>query len=225
MTFYCASTYLPYKCPWAYYTGLLRTLKSSLHGTNLRKLFAANIAARNNHGGITALIDRRIAELCMTKDMVSPFNPNSVQPCSYDVHLGPNAIVERRGGFKTLDLSSYSEKQPYYMSPGEFILGETVEIVKLPDNVEAHLHLVSSRAREGLNHSLSGLIDCSWEGRLTLELKNILKFGHIPIYPNLRVAQLSFWEYDEKAQRPYRGRYFGDTRVSAVKDGADVLHP
>ena len=100
-------------------------------------------------------------------------------------------MVARRGGFQPLDLSSYNDKRPYYMSPGEFILGETVEFIKLPDNVEAHLHLVSSRAREGLNHSLSGLVDCSWQGKLTLELKNILKYGHIPIYPNLRVAQLS----------------------------------
>ena len=96
-------------------------------------------------------------------------------------------------------------------------------IAKLPDNVEAHLHLVSSRAREGLNHSLSGLVDCSWQGKLTLELKNILKYGYIALFPNLRVAQLSFWEYQENAQNPYRGRYFGDTTVSAVKDGADVL--
>lgn len=170
------------------------------------------------------MIDRRIAELCITKEMIRPFHPEAVQPCSYDVHLGPNALIERREGFRSFDLSSYSEKRPYWMGPGEFLLGETLEIVKLPDNVEAHLHLVSSRAREGLNHSLSGLVDCSWEGRLTLELKNILKYGHIPIFPNLRVAQLSFWEYKENAQKPYRGRYFGDTKVSMVKDGSDVLH-
>ena len=132
-------------------------------------------------------------------------------------------LVEREGGFEPFDLSPYSEEAPYLMPPGEFILGETLETVKLPDNVEAHLHLVSSRAREGLNHSLSGLVDCSWQGRLTLELKNILKYGYIKLFPNLRVAQLSFWEYQENAQNPYRGRYFGDTTVSAVKDGADVL--
>ena len=201
-------------------------LRSSLHGTNLRKTFAAKNAAHNkNLGGTTVLIDRRIAELCVTEKMIRPYHPHAVQPCSYDVHLGPNAVVERRGGWEPLDLSPYDEQSPYYMSPGEFLLGETVEFIKLPDNVEAHLHLVSSRAREGLNHSLSGLCDCSWQGKLTLELKNILKYGHIPIFPNLRVAQLSFWEYSENAQNPYRGRYFGDTKVSMVKDGADVLQP
>lgn len=155
--------------------------------------------------------------------MITPFHTEAVQPCSYDLHLGPKMLVEREGGFEPFDLSPYSEEAPYLMPPGEFILGETLETVKLPDNVEAHLHLVSSRAREGLNHSLSGLVDCSWQGRLTLELKNILKYGYIKLFPNLRVAQLSFWEYQENAQNPYRGRYFGDTTVSAVKDGADVL--
>jgi len=155
--------------------------------------------------------------------MITPFHAEAVQPCSYDLHLGPKMLVEREGGFEPFDLSPYSEEAPYLMPPGEFILGETLETVKLPDNVEAHLHLVSSRAREGLNHSLSGLVDCSWQGRLTLELKNILKHGYIKLFPNLRVAQLSFWEYQENAQNPYRGRYFGDTTVSAVKDGADVL--
>ena len=169
------------------------------------------------------MIDRRIAELCLTKWMITPFHTEAVQPCSYDLHLGPKMLVEREGGFEPFDLSPYSEEAPYLMPPGEFILGETLETVKLPDNVEAHLHLVSSRAREGLNHSLSGLVDCSWQGRLTLELKNILKYGYIKLFPNLRVAQLSFWEYQENAQNPYRGRYFGDTTVSAVKDGADVL--
>lgn len=155
--------------------------------------------------------------------MIKPFHPEAVQPCSYDLHLGPNTLIERKSGFEPFDLSPYSEEQPYWMPPDEFLLAETLQTVKLPANVEAHLHLVSSRAREGLNHSLSGLVDCSWEGKLTLELKNILKYGYIALFPNLRVAQLSFWEYEENAQSPYRGRYFGDTTVSAVKDGADVL--
>lgn len=156
--------------------------------------------------------------------MVSPFNSASVQPCSYDVHLGPNAKIETASGWQHIDLSSYSQDNPYMIAPSVFMLAETVEYVRLPDNVEAHLHLVSSRARGGLNHSLAALFDCGYEGRPTLELKNILRYGSIPIFPNLRVAQLSFWEYEENAQSPYRGRYFKDTKVSLVKDGSDVLH-
>ena len=222
MTFYFGLTSLPYRCPWAYYTGLFSTLRSSSLGTSPRNDYAANIAAKN-HEGTGALIDRRIRELCLNADMISPFSFQAVQPCSYDVHLGPLAKIETRDGFKDVDLSVYTSKNPLYIKPGTFLLGETVEYVRLPDNVEAHLHLVSSRAREGLNHMLSGLVDCGFEGRLTLELKNNLQYSAIPLYPNLRIAQLTFFEYAEKARRPYRGRYFGDTQVSAYKHGPDVL--
>jgi dCTP deaminase len=169
-----------------------------------------------------ALIDRRIAELAAA-GMVRPFVEDCVQPCSYDVHLGEETFVEGRVGFEPFSLADYSPDKPFMLGPGQFMLGETIEYLSIPPNVEAHLHLVSSRAREGLNHSLAGLIDCGFEGKITLELKNILNCGHIPIYPGLRIAQLTFFEYDEPAQRPYAGRYFGDTKVSLAKDGADVL--
>ena len=223
MTFYAASTSLPHRCPWAYWSGLSKTLRSSLLGTSPKKNFAANIAA-NNHEDTDALIDRRIRELCIAKQMITPFSEQAVQPCSYDVHLGENLEIEDAYGFHRVDFSQYSQDYPLWITPGQFLLGQTVEYVRLPDNVEAHLHLVSSRAREGLQHAVSGLVDCGWNGVLTLELKNNLQFGEIPIYPNLRIAQLTFFEYAENAEKPYRGRYFGDRDVSCAKDGKDLLH-
>lgn len=154
---------------------------------------------------------------------MSPYSDAAVQPCSYDLHLGKTIKIERPDGFHRHDLSPYSAEHPLLIKPGVFFLAETVEHVNLPDNVEAHLHLVSSRAREGLQHLLAGLVDCGWKGVLTLELKNVLQYGLIPIYPNLRVAQLTFFEYPENAQRPYRGRYFGDTGVNSAKNGSDLL--
>lgn len=189
------------------------------------------ITRKNNRGNSgeaknllpgNVLIDRRIAELAQN-GMVEPFNPECVQPCSYDVHLGRRAKLETPDGFKDLDLSIYSDTCPLMMAPGCFILGETVETIRLPDNVEAHLHLVSSRAREGLQHAVSGLVDAGWQGVLTLELKNNLRYNNIPIYQGLRIAQLTFFEYMESALNPYRGRYFGDTHVSTSKSGKDLL--
>ena len=198
-------------------------LRSSLLGTSLKNNYAANIAVKN-HGGTDALIDRRIRELCQTQQMIEPFSEQAVQPCSYDVHLGENVLMEGPNGFHKIDFHQHSKYDPLWITPGTFLLGETVEYVRLPNNVEAHLHLVSSRAREGIQHAVSGLVDAGWNGKLTLELKNNLKYGDIPIYPNLRIAQLTFFEYAENAQQPYQGRYFGDRQVSRVKDGQDVLH-
>ncbi len=169
------------------------------------------------------MIDIRIEELAL-KGMINPYFPECVQPCSYDVHLGDNLLVESESGFVKLDLGDYSPQNPYRMPPGCFLLGETIEYFVIPQNVEAHLHLVSSRAREGLNHSLAGLIDCGYEGRLTLELKNSLQYGHIYLYPGLRIGQLTFFEYPKDASQGYSGRYFKDTQVSMVKVGKDVLN-
>lgn len=171
------------------------------------------------------MIDTRISQLA-EKGMIFPYSKYCVQPCSYDLHLGMNALVESRVGFTSLDLSQYSKDRPYYMNPGDFLLGETIETIRLPDNVEAHLHLVSSRARQGLNHLLSGLVDTGFQGVLTLELQNVLKYNKVEIYPNQRIAQLTFWEYPENSSQPYRGRYFGDTQVSEAKtNGSQLLHP
>lgn len=169
------------------------------------------------------MIDIRIEELAV-KGMINPFFHECVQPCSYDVHLGENLFIESEFGFVKLDLGEYCVQHPYRMPPGCFLLGETIEYLSIPQNVEAHLHLVSSRAREGLNHALAGLIDCGFEGRLTLELKNTLQYGHINLYPGLRIGQLTFFEYPTDASRAYSGRYFGDTQVSMVKGGSDVLN-
>ena len=162
------------------------------------------------------MIDRRITELCQA-GMMQPFNKECVQPCSYDVHLGENALLETESGFQSICLAKYTKADPFWLYPNEFLLGETQEYVSLPHNVEAHLHLVSSRAREGLNHSLAGLVDCGWRGVLTLEVKNILQYGRIGLYPGQRIAQLTFFEYSEYAQKGYKGRYSGDDKVSAYK--------
>jgi dCTP deaminase len=196
-------------------------LSSSWTGITQNASFGRKIEAKRLIA-ILALIDTRIAQLAKA-GMVTPFFEECVQPCSYDVHLGSKAVIETANGFDEISLSNASPDDPFWLKPGDFMLGETIEYLQIPDNVEAHLHLVSSRAREGLNHSLSGLIDCGFEGRITLELKNILNYGSIPLYPNLRIAQLTFFEYVDSAENPYRGRYFGDVGVSAAKDGKDVL--
>lgn len=169
------------------------------------------------------MIDIRIEELGI-KGMINPFHSECVQPCSYDVHLGENLLVETEHGFQKASLAGHSEKNPLYMPPGLFLLGETIEYFQIPNNVEAHFHLVSSRAREGMDALLAGLIDCGYNGRITLELKNSLQYGQIPLYKGLRIGQLSFFEYTQDARIPYKGRYYGDNAVSMARDGED-LHP
>ena len=66
------------------------------------------------------------------------------------------------------------DDEPFILHPGEFVLGQTIEWVELPDDLVARLEGKSSLARLGLQvHATAGFVDPGWRGRLTLELSNV----------------------------------------------------
>jgi dCTP deaminase len=90
--------------------------------------------------------------------------------------------------------------------PGQFILGHSMEYIKLPDNVSADLEGRSSFARLGLEiHMTAGFVDPGFEGVLTFEIYNA---GPNPIrlFPGLRIAQLRFIPIDNPS-KPYGHRH------------------
>ncbi|MBI3638131.1 dCTP deaminase [Candidatus Wolfebacteria bacterium] len=90
------------------------------------------------------------------------------------------------------------------LHPGEFVLGATIEKVKLPDDVAARIDGRSSLGRLGLVvHSTAGHIDPGFDGNITLEIANI---GKIPIIlrKNLRVCHLVFENLSSPTTKPYR---------------------
>ncbi len=98
-----------------------------------------------------------------------------------------------------------SDKVPIIIHPGEFILADVYEYVKLPNNIAAQIHGRSSIARLGLLvHTSAGWVDPGYAGHLTLELINVNKIP-IKIYPLTKVAQLVFFETEE-VETPYHMR-------------------
>src|SRR5205085_12453676 len=66
------------------------------------------------------------------------------------------------------------EERPFILRPGEFVLGQTLERVTLPDGLVARLEGKSSLGRLGLLiHSTAGFVDSGFSGNLTLELSNV----------------------------------------------------
>jgi len=101
--------------------------------------------------------------------------------------------------------------QPFYMHPGQFALGTTLEYIRLPRDVAATLDGRSSLGRLGITvHSTAGFIDPGFRGRITYEMQNE---GSSPIalYPGMRVAQLCFFQLDSAAVVPYEA---GDAKYS-----------
>ncbi len=138
---------------------------------------------------------------------IAPFDPEQINPASYDVTLGDHWICPTR------------EPEEFHapeivLFPGEVILATTREFVKLPRDVVCDLKLKSSLGRLWLNHSLSGWVDCNFKGQITLELQNL---GPYPrrLATGMRVAQLVFMAMESAPEIAYgeegRGNYQGQT--------------
>lgn len=78
------------------------------------------------------------------------------------------------------------------LHPGQFVLGATLEFVRLPAHLGAQVLSRSSWGRLGLLVATAVAVQPGYGGCLTLELVNT---GSVPIrlYPGLRVAQLQVW--------------------------------
>ena len=157
---------------------------------------------------MSTLPDHTIRDLCRTKGLVEPFNPDFVNPASYDVTLGDTIRLETSHGFHTISIAD----TPFHMAPGTFVLAHTAEWIRVPNDCEATFYLKSSRGREGYDHALATFCDPGFHGEVTLELSNNLRHAHLPLFAGLRIGQLRFSRLESKPLRPYSvtGRYHND---------------
>jgi len=165
---------------------------------------------------MSSLVDFQIRELARTKGMVEPFNPDQVNPASYDVTLGDSVKMEMAHGWEEVDIS----KKPLMIAPGTFVLAYTAELIRIPAHLECIFQLKSSRGREGYEHALAGYIDPGFTGQVTLELTNLNRFHWLPLEAGMRIGQLRFARLDATPHRPYNltGRYNND-RGAVISKG------
>jgi dCTP deaminase len=107
------------------------------------------------------------------------------------------------------ELVEVDDETPFVLHPGEFVLGSTLERIRLPDDLVARLEGKSSLGRLGLLiHSTAGFIDPGWDGHVTLELSNVAKLP-ITIYFGMKIGQISFMQMTEPAATPYGSTELG----------------
>ena len=160
------------------------------------------------------LSDRSIREeISKGRIEIDPYDDGCVQPSSVDLHVDRrfrtfhNArypyIDVRRDMPDLTELVEVEDKVPFILHPGEFVLGSTLERVRLPDDLVARLEGKSSLGRLGLLiHSTAGYVDPGWDGYLTLELSNVANLP-ITIYPGMKIGQISFFRLTSAAEVPY----------------------
>ena len=169
---------------------------------------------------MSVLADRDInAAIERGEIVVRPFDPRDVQPASVDLHLDRKFRVFRNNRYPYIDLRQpqpdltelleIRDEEPFILHPGEFVLGQTLEWVEIPNDLLAHLDGKSSLGRVGLLiHSTAGYVDPGWKGTLTLELSNVANLP-ITIYHEMKIGQISFMRMTEPASAPYGSSALG----------------
>jgi dCTP deaminase len=154
--------------------------------------------------------------------LVTPYDPDLVNPASLDVRLGLELLVEVEE-YPTLipiDIAGHTPYNPFYLRPGEFVLGCTIETFYLPHNVAGQFALKSTRARQGLEHLMAGYCDPGWSGsKLTLELQNARQHHPVALWPEMRIGQIVFHRMSQDPTRDYSlvGHYNHDVSVQSAK--------
>jgi dCTP deaminase len=168
---------------------------------------------------VPTIVDHQIRQLSRDMGLIEPFDAEQLNPASYDVRIGETIFTEGTSPASPRWMPWNLLEKPYVLRPGEFILAHTVEIVRVPNNMEAVFQLKSSRGREGYEHALAGYIDAGFTGQVTLEISNINRFHTLPINFGMRIGQLRFMKLDDIPHRPYSltGRYNNDMGVVASK--------
>jgi dCTP deaminase len=163
------------------------------------------------------LSDRTIrAEIESGRLVFDPYDPAMVQPSSVDVRVDRTFRVFHNARYPYIDvrrpmedlteLVTVDPEEPFILHPGEFVLGQTLERVSLPDDLVARLEGKSSLGRLGLLiHSTAGFVDAGFEGNLTLELSNVANLP-ITIYHGMPIGQISFMRMDGPVETPYGSR-------------------
>ena len=150
------------------------------------------ISVRQATNLLTAMIlsDQTIREeLASGRIGIDPLDESSIQPSSVDLHVDRYFRVFRNHNVRAIDvkqdqeelteLVEIAEDDALMLHPGEFVLGSTLERVRLPDDLVGRLEGKSGLGRLGLLiHSTAGFVDAGWDGYLTLELSNV---ANLPI--------------------------------------------
>lgn len=153
------------------------------------------------------------AEIEAGRIAIDPYDPGRIQPASIDVccdrmfrvfHNGRHPYIDVRKPMDDLtERVEVADDEPFILHPGEFVLGQTLERVSIPDDLVARLEGKSSLGRLGLLiHSTAGFIDSGFTGNITLELSNVANLP-ITIYHGMPIGQISFMRLDRPVEKPY----------------------
>lgn len=142
------------------------------------------------------LTDNEIrVQIALNQLRITPYNPEQLGTCSYDVRLDPRLQVvidkelDMKRAYDTREL--LIPEEGLVLQPGELYLGSTIERSYTPK----HVPIYDGRSTTGRyfisSHQTAGFGDIGYDGNWTLE---ITVSRPVRIYPRMRIGQLIFFQ-------------------------------
>lgn len=134
---------------------------------------------------------------------------NVLDPLALKPEYGEKVVVQENGYF---DIPAHG-----------FVLGHTMEYIRMPPNWTALVKDKSTYARCGLSLQ-NTVIEAGWEGQITLELHNMLN-KPLRVHVGQGIAQLLFFESDPclMTYADRAGKYQGQTGVTMARIAANAI--
>lgn len=117
-------------------------------------------------------------------------------------------VIDSREGINPdhVEVISVEYWDKFVLHPGDFVLGVTLEKIKIPYDLVARCEWRSSIWRLGvIIHSTAGFIDPGFEGTITLEMTNINEVP-VALYPGMRIGQFAFETIEGTVENTYDKR-------------------
>lgn len=156
------------------------------------------------------LVDQEIKKLILCDELkIIPLMnmQEQIGTTSLDIRLGTSFQLFSPDQYGMIDFTEISNDKSFAtlskrvnldfiegitIAPGQFLLGHSMEYIKLPDYISGNLEGRSSFARLGIEiHMTAGFIDPGFEGVITFEIFNA-GANTVKLYPGMRIAQMRF---------------------------------
>lgn len=182
--------------------------------------------------------DRWIRRMALEQGMIEPFEPAQVRgpvisyglsSYGYDIRLADEFKVLVAGGEgqgpvdpKAMSAAAFADAHTdvFDLAPQSFVLGRTMEYLRIPPKVLTLCTGKSSYARCGVMVNVTPF-EPGWEGHATLCIANVGSWP-VRLYAGEGIAQVLFFESDEACQVSYadkKGKYQAQRGIAPARLG------
>lgn len=177
---------------------------------------------------MTILSDNELSNL--REAIIDPFSTFKIEgnfpswglsSYGYDVRLGPEVKGWKKEGLHLDPLQAREYKTftqtseiDFYIIPGGFLLGHTIEYIRVPSDCIGLVKDKSTYARCGIAVQ-NTILEPGWEGQVTIEITNHNDMP-VRIYVGAGIAQIIFIR-GPQCNFPYNGKYQNQRGVTLPK--------